>query len=133
MRLSGWGEKYRCLRCGYEWLGRKRTTGQKPARCASCRTPLWNTPKVKPSQVDIKALLHKWQELNLEVVLYIHHRYRHDDGDCHVSLRVGKDAGTCIASSYAASAAACFAECLPEVERWAARDAGTPAVRKSTG
>lgn len=33
--------KLKCLRCGYSWW--PRVAGQ-PVRCASCRTPYWNTP-----------------------------------------------------------------------------------------
>lgn len=33
--------KLKCLRCGYSWW--PRVAGQ-PIRCASCRTPYWNTP-----------------------------------------------------------------------------------------
>jgi predicted Zn-ribbon and HTH transcriptional regulator len=31
-----------CARCGHEWLDRK---GQKPLRCAKCKSPYWDTPK----------------------------------------------------------------------------------------
>jgi len=39
----------RCLRCGYRWRPRwdfDRHAWRVPKRCASCRSPLWNTPRV---------------------------------------------------------------------------------------
>lgn len=36
---------FRCLRCGYEWMPRKRVgTDGFPKRCASCRSADWNKP-----------------------------------------------------------------------------------------
>jgi hypothetical protein len=35
-----------CSRCGYEWQG----TAEAPVRCASCRSPNWDTPTLTPEQ-----------------------------------------------------------------------------------
>ena len=35
-----------CSRCGYRWTAHRKGAGDLPVRCASCRTPLWNTPRV---------------------------------------------------------------------------------------
>lgn len=45
-----WGRRryHCCLRCGYRWLGRNEFKGDSgtPKRCASCRSPLWNTGRI---------------------------------------------------------------------------------------
>ena len=43
-----------CLRCGYKWRTRyqwlkKGEKATEPVRCARCRSPLWNKPKVLKS------------------------------------------------------------------------------------
>ena len=37
-------KKYRCLRCGYEWIPRK---SELPKVCANkkCKSPYWNIPR----------------------------------------------------------------------------------------
>lgn len=35
--------KFKCLRCGYEWIPRT----PKPQRCPKCNSPYWNKPKWK--------------------------------------------------------------------------------------
>jgi len=33
---------WKCDRCGHEWLSRD---GEKPLRCASCKSVYWNKPR----------------------------------------------------------------------------------------
>jgi predicted Zn-ribbon and HTH transcriptional regulator len=35
---------YKCVRCGYEWAGRKIT---EPKKCARCASPYWDKPVIK--------------------------------------------------------------------------------------
>lgn len=45
LNLPNYGvKKYRCLRCGYEWLARKRNANM-PNICPKCKSKLWNKPK----------------------------------------------------------------------------------------
>ena len=37
---------YKCLRCEHEWAGR---LNREPKVCPKCKSPYWNTPKVKQS------------------------------------------------------------------------------------
>lgn len=39
---------YKCLRCGWEWGSRLG----KPVRCASCRTPYWDTERISERASD---------------------------------------------------------------------------------
>ena len=35
-------QAWKCDRCDHEWLSRDN---EKPLRCASCKSPYWNTPR----------------------------------------------------------------------------------------
>lgn len=96
-------------------------------RCSKCRTPLWNVPKVKPSKVDVGAVLAHWQGLGLEVVLYVHHHYRNSPGNDHVSLRIedktqANQAEAFISGTYKPTVAEAIVDCLADVERWERRE-----------
>lgn len=114
-------QTHRCLRCDYAWLGReafKNNVGL-PKRCARCRSPLWNTPKIKAGQVDVGATLEKWFRMNLRVSLMLHQRYRYTQGDHHVTLDI-RYGMNFVAGSWSSTIEQCIAECVPAVEKWAA-------------
>jgi len=44
---------YRCLRCGYEWLPRKKKG--KPRVCPHCRSEYWDKPRKYKLKYKIKT------------------------------------------------------------------------------
>ena len=49
IKVSG----YKCKRCGYKWMSKKRNPLSSPKVCPKCNSPYWN----KPKQNEIKNKL----------------------------------------------------------------------------
>jgi predicted Zn-ribbon and HTH transcriptional regulator len=51
LTISGW----KCERCGYEWVQRKRIDPPTPRFCPKCRSIYWDRPrKVKTEKVAVE-------------------------------------------------------------------------------
>lgn len=48
---------YRCERCGHEWLPRREK--QEPRVCPNCKSPYWDKPPKKPSQMSYEEFCAK--------------------------------------------------------------------------
>jgi Zn finger protein HypA/HybF involved in hydrogenase expression len=42
---------FKCERCGHLWISDKFTAKNPPIACAKCKSPYWNIPKKKGSQM----------------------------------------------------------------------------------
>lgn len=44
---------WKCDRCGHEWLSRD---GENPLRCAKCKSPYWNRPKIEGQKIKSPSI-----------------------------------------------------------------------------
>lgn len=43
---------YRCLRCGHEWIPKRK---EEPRVCPNCKSPYWNKPRKKAKTEDAQT------------------------------------------------------------------------------
>jgi hypothetical protein len=114
-----------CLRCDYKW----ESDNEQPKRCASCRSPLWNTPYQRGAKaIDPLITLGEWQAAGLCVVLYIDQRrngpYAQEQEKTRVHLTVSYAVGVQenVATASGPTILECVQKCYDDATEFAGLD-----------